>query len=298
MYTNTGYLTLTDRELEEINLPLRVNCCGVYRLISRPAVSTLRPEGRPDYQLLYIASGQAFFTLPEGKIKVPAGNMVLYAPRSFQQYAYYLEDQPEVYWVHFTGALAKELLEEAGFSKGSVLHTGISPSYSERFLSIIRELQVPRPCHRELSALYLQELFLLLKRQRKEAGLKKSEMQKEMDELIHFFHENLSSSIHIGECAKALHMSTSWLIRSFRQYTGLSPGQYLTSIRIKKAGELLESTSLRLGEIGAIIGYDNPLYFSRIFKKQTGLSPSEYRKAAKRLPDSSFSFAHDRSFPY
>ena len=62
---------------------------------------------------------------------------------------------------------------------------------------------------------------------------------------------------------------------------GKPPRKYLTSIRVKKARELLESTDYGVGEIGNIVGYDNPLYFSRIFKKQTGISPAEYRKAAR-----------------
>ena len=59
---------------------------------------------------------------------------------------------------------------------------------------------------------------------------------------------------------------------------GVPPCKYLTSIRINKAKELLESTDCPVSEIGSIIGYENPLYFSRIFKKQTGLSPAAYRK--------------------
>jgi AraC-like DNA-binding protein len=85
----------------------------------------------------------------------------------------------------------------------------------------------------------------------------------------------------VEEYAKMLHMSTCWFIRSFKQYAGMPPGKYITSIRINKAKELLESTDYTVGEVGTIIGYDNPLYFSRIFKKQTGLCPAEYRKAAR-----------------
>ena len=54
--------------------------------------------------------------------------------------------------------------------------------------------------------------------------------------------------------------------------------QYLTSVRIRRARELLETTDYTVSEIGALVGYDNPLYFSRIFKKQTGVSPAGYRK--------------------
>lgn len=280
MYTNTGYMDLKDEELENLNLPLRVNCSGLYRPISRPSMTTFRPFGRPDHQIIYIASGKAWFKFTDNLEEVPSGSMVYLKPLEYQEYTYYLKDKPEACWVHFTGFLADSLLEYAGFKENKILHTGISSKYQELFLSMIRELQLPRPCQEELSTLYLRELFLLLKRQKLEGSFQKSEIQKEMEAAVHFFHENYTSDIVIEDYARKLHMSTCWFIRCFRQYTGMPPRKYLTAIRIRKAVELLESTHCKAGEIGAIVGYENPLYFSRIFKSQTGLSPSQYRKAA------------------
>ena len=54
--------------------------------------------------------------------------------------------------------------------------------------------------------------------------------------------------------------------------------QYLLERRMANAQMLLETTSYNITEISALVGYDNPLYFSRVFKKQKGISPSEYRK--------------------
>ncbi|MGC6176765.1 helix-turn-helix domain-containing protein [Lacrimispora sp. 38-1] len=281
MYTNTGYMNLTEDELENTKIPLRVNSCGVYRLVSLPVMSTFRPLGRSDYQLLYIAAGKAFFTIDGIATEVSEGSMVLYLPHTPQQYAYYINDKPEVYWLHFTGSEAASLTREAGFTEKQVLYTGISSKYQELFLSVIREVQLTRPSYEELSALYLKQLFLLLKRIREEGGFQKTEIQKEMEKAVRFFHENLAKNIQVEAYARQLHMSTCWFIRSFREYAGMPPGRYLTDIRIRKAKELLESTDYSIGEIGGIIGYENPLYFSRIFKKTAGVSPAEYRKAAR-----------------
>ena len=61
--------------------------------------------------------------------------------------------------------------------------------------------------------------------------------------------------------------------------------QYILSIRISNAESLLEATEYNMTEISNIVGYENPLYFSRIFKKMKGLSPSEYRKRIKEKTD-------------
>ncbi len=281
IYTNTAYMNLSDNELENYEIPLRVNCCGVYRLISLPSMSTYRAAGRSDYQILYVASGNAVFTLESGEIKVPAGSMVLYTPHQTQKYIYYLEDKPEVYWIHFTGNEVKELLQRVGFIDSPVLYTGISSRYQELFSNMIREIQLPRPCSEELSALYLKELFYLIQRQIAEGSQNKRSIHREMEKAVSYFHENFTRSIQIETYAEEHHMSTCWFIRSFKQYVGMPPGQYLTSIRISKAKELLESTGYSVSEIGSIVGYENPLYFSRIFKKQTGSSPTEYQKGLK-----------------
>lgn len=83
---------------------------------------------------------------------------------------------------------------------------------------------------------------------------------------------------HLEPYAAAHNLSEGWFIQNFKQYTNSTPAQYLLSLRIHNAKVLLESTNYNVTEISNIIGYENPLYFSRIFKKQTGFSPSEYRK--------------------
>ena len=66
-----------------------------------------------------------------------------------------------------------------------------------------------------------------------------------------------------------------------KKSTGTTPMQFITSIRITNAQMLLETTNYAVNEIARIVGYDNPLYFSRLFHKLKGCSPSEYRKLLK-----------------
>ena len=93
-----------------------------------------------------------------------------------------------------------------------------------------------------------------------------------------YFFEHYSEDINISEFAQSRHMSVSWFIRNFKEYTNVTPTQYILSLRISNAQTLLETTNYNVTEIAEIVGYDNPLYFSRIFKKQSGMSPSEFRK--------------------
>ena len=95
------------------------------------------------------------------------------------------------------------------------------------------------------------------------------------------FNENYNRDINIEEYAVSRGMSVSWFIRNFKKFTGTTPMQFITSIRITNSQMLLETTNYAVNEIARIVGYDNPLYFSRLFHKQKGCSPSEYRKLLK-----------------
>ena len=82
----------------------------------------------------------------------------------------------------------------------------------------------------------------------------------------------------IKELAEKYHMTYNWFIRCFKDFTGSSPQAYLNDMRIEKAKDLLNNKSFQIAEIAELVGYSDPLYFSRIFKKKNGCSPNEYKK--------------------
>ena len=204
--------------------------------------------------------------------------MVLYGPGEPQHYYYYAEDAPEVCWIHFSGTEASDILDKIGFSAAHILDCGIQRSYAEFFRQIVQELQLKRPCFQECLYLSLRRLFVEIHRNILELLQVSHLNQKEMEDTIHYFNEAFSQEISIEEYAKNQHMSVCWFIRCFKRYMGMTPLQYITSIRINKAKDLLKNTDFTIQEIGSLVGYENPLYFSRIFRKQTGRSPSCYRK--------------------
>lgn len=260
--------------------PLFVGSCGTYHLYTKPLLPTHRPRGRLDYQILYIASGKAHFYFHGVEEIVPAGNMVLYRPKEEQRYYYYGEDQTEVYWVHFTGNNVTNILRKYGIEDHvHVIHTGTSMEYKRLFLAMIQEMKLCKENYEELLVHYLYELLIMLHRLiLRKPRIQNLMLSSEMNTAVQYFHANYNKKISIEEYAASQHMSVSWFIRNFKEYTNVTPAQYILSLRISNAQTLLETTSCNVSEIADIIGYDNPLYFSRIFKKQCGMSPSEFRK--------------------
>ena len=85
----------------------------------------------------------------------------------------------------------------------------------------------------------------------------------------------------LQDVAGEVGMSQSHFSTVFAQETGITFTQYLTGLRIGKAKELLAATDMRSSEIALAVGYNDAHYFSYLFKKQTGVTPSEYRKSNK-----------------
>ncbi len=280
MYTNNAYLNNSTLDIKDKSKPLIVTSCGTYHLYTRPKLPTWRPRGRRDFQLLYIASGKAHFHFDGKEQIVTAGHMVLYRPKEPQKYEYYGEDQTEVYWVHFTGGNVTNILRSYGITDDKkVFYCGSGLDYKNLFRSMINELQMCKENYAEMLEMYLRQIFIMLKRYFTDSlKTDNAHVIEEIDKATLYFNEHYSEEISIEEYAQNNHFSVSWFIRNFKHCTGSTPMQYILSKRIYNAEILLHDSTYNVTEIAEIVGYENPLYFSRIFKKVKGLSPSEYRK--------------------
>lgn len=279
MYINSGYLNNSRKDFKDNSTPLVVGSCGTYRLKTRPKLPTYWQKGRRDYQILYVANGKTHFWFDGRKEIVSAGYMVLYKPEEIQKYVYYLEDNPEVFWIHFTGSDVKNILAYHGISLDEhVFYCGVLPDYKALFRKIIQELQLCRYGYEDYIASLFNDILLLVDRQQHEQKKATGNVQEQIERAAAYFNENYNTKISIDDYAESLHISTNWFIHNFKQYTGMSPAQYILSLRMVKAQSLLERTTYNIKEISEIVGYENPLYFSRVFKKEIGKSPAQYRK--------------------
>lgn len=278
MYRNVAIIDKLNPDLKDLSVPLRINNCGFYRIHDGQEVRTTYPKGRNDYQLIYIAAGKGNFKFQDKNIVVDKGNMVLYRPGEQQIYKYSPTDKVEVYWVHFTGSQVEDFLLNCNLPKGkNVFYTGTSSDFQWLYNQMIRELQLRRNNYDELLQILLRHLLLITNRsiQEQEKGIQN--LFNEIESAIHFFNKNYNKPITIEQYAKEHFISTNRFIQNFKNVAGVTPQQYIIQLRISVAKELLVSSDKNIKEIAFEIGYNNALYFSRLFRKTVGLSPSDYR---------------------
>ena len=99
-----------------------------------------------------------------------------------------------------------------------------------------------------------------------------------MDDALRYIHDNYChDDISLNTAARAINVSSNYLSTIFSQKVGDSFIEYLTKKRMQRAKQLLRETDKRSGEIALAVGYKDPRYFSYVFKRTQGCTPSEYR---------------------
>lgn len=99
--------------------------------------------------------------------------------------------------------------------------------------------------------------------------------------MIEYIHENYQTEMYLDTLADYMHLNKTYLCQLFKKEVGMTYVAYLTQYRVEQAKKLLRETSISLAEISENVGYVDPAYFSRIFKKQTEMSPNQYRQTYK-----------------
>lgn len=97
-------------------------------------------------------------------------------------------------------------------------------------------------------------------------------------EVKQYVKEHLADDLNVTRIAEIMHFNPQYLTRTFKAETGCSILEYITRERIEAAKKLLVETAIPVKEIAAMAGYPDYAYFTRVFKKETGISPKQYRK--------------------
>ena len=98
---------------------------------------------------------------------------------------------------------------------------------------------------------------------------------------VQYINTNYSSPLTLEEMARIVCLSADYLSKIFKQETGTTFSRYLNDVRIARAKELIRQSRLRLTDISSMVGYDDQSYFTKVFTKTVGVSPSEYRKNSR-----------------
>ena len=251
--------------------PLVVNSCGLHK---DRKLTVVREKGRQDYHLIYVKEGELYVEYEGGKYNVSKGGFVIYAPNQRQYYS--SRESCERYWIHFAGTDVQRLLTEWGFSSG-VYEADENRTVYEVFSELVHQRIIPSERSEIKSRTILQLLFMRLY----EGYVNSPYVISEISALVQQINSNPASQIKVEEYIAKSGLGKDRFMHLFREGVGKPLHRYITETRLKEAKRLLKYSSLSISQISYSVGYDDPLYFSRLFKKYYYVSPKQVREKSK-----------------
>lgn len=206
------------------------------------------------------------------KISVQEGSFLIIPPGSYILKA---DDPAGVHKKHMaiSGNLCLQHLLSLGFDKPVILEDLHDPIFDMEFSDIFRMAEKHDPEYIfDYSAKCLKIMLLLADK------IRSRDLPRTFVKAKSFIECNFANKIQLDDICRHAGCSKTTLQHQFRDIMSLSPMRYLTEVRMKYALELLEKEELSIKMISEMCGYDNPLYFSNVFKEIQGLYPREYRK--------------------
>ncbi|MDO4619070.1 MAG: AraC family transcriptional regulator [Lachnospiraceae bacterium] len=245
------------------------------------------PGIRDHFLIHYISSGKGCYRVGGTVYELTAGDVFLAYPKTEISYQADPKD-PWIYeWVGFSGSDARGLIRETDFRKETPVLRQIT--FGKELEKRLERINAAFGHRVENAARMTGELYLLLALLIKEADepeSARSSAAETVQRAAAYIDQNYSYPISVEEIASYAGVSRSTLFRAFSAETGASPKEYLDNYRIRRAAELLRRSQLTVSAIGMSVGYDNGLYFSKVFHKLMGETPSDYRRRKQNAKES------------
>lgn len=264
-----------DNNIESKTSFLCINVAGYGELTTFKMERT-----REDFYIMYPVIGSFEAQIDGKRETVDAGDVLIIYEKELQRYAKYTDGNFRYYWVHFTGYAAKHLLTTCGFSKSGIYKVGVNEKIIRHFknmFSCFYGKPVDGTYLEVYAAAYLMEILASMKEGLESFLGKSTGAEQKVYDSAKYINTNYSYDLTVGELASAQGMCTGYYRKMFAKYLGVSPSEYLIRLRLQNAELSLIQSNMSITEIAASVGYSDPLYFSRLFKKHYLMSPTEYR---------------------
>lgn len=269
----------SEEHIDQTDFPqtrhIQVNSCGSERVL-KTDYTILRSKGRKDFHFLYLRSGWLHGEIDHLPFRLEKGQCIVFLPGVPQMYTFSKEGDPVSLYLHFTGDAAAQEMEFVQQNGTGIYTISETTAFENLMLRLNRVHNLRTPLYiPEENSLLLQLIALLAKDSLPPSDAGRDDIWRAMEYLqIH-----MQEELDLEEYAEQLHLSYSRFSHLFSATAGVSPHQYLLKLRLERARDLLKDSSMNICQISETVGFSDPYYFSRIFKKKFSVSPREFRKS-------------------
>ena len=243
----------------------------------------VQKEQGVDYaMLIYCTDGKGLYHIYDKTYQVEKNQYIIIPPHIPYSFEADVNDPWTIYWIHFRGKLIESFLS-SNLSPQVILSDERSrlqvrirlfeEAYNSFAMGYIKEYL----SYSSLCLYTLLSTFIFQKQFRHIGAPNHHELSFSM-RVIHYLQEHVETNLTLQDLAKFFKYSESHFSSLFQKETGTSPIHYFTCLKIQKACQYIELTDMKLNEIAMRLGFEEQAYFSRVFTKVTGITPSAYRK--------------------
>jgi AraC family transcriptional regulator, arabinose operon regulatory protein len=236
-----------------------------------------RTAGSPQYILIHCVKGKGWYSVFDKKFTINSNDFFIIPANVEHNYGADITDPWSIYWVHFTGKLAKFYYDLLTPSQDYAPQRAIvNTTRSFLFEDIIQHMEL---MNNNENIIYSNSYLYAFLSSFQASEMKKSTNDNDViQQCITFMKQNLDKNLYLEDLTKVVDMSPSHLSSEFKKRMKYSPMQLFTSLKIQKACQMIMEKKHSVKSIAYSLGYEDQYHFSRVFKNVMGVSPKNFKK--------------------
>lgn len=240
----------------------------------------MRARGCPEAIFIFCAAGEGWCEIAGKRHEVSRNELLVIPAGTPHVYGADQKTPWTIHWFHAVGSNVPVYLERLGVTRERpVVPLGGDVQLLAMFEDVMEGLEHGFTLtHLIYAAHSLSHLMGLILRHKEEFGYGEADAQERVAKCIEFMKGHLREPLKVATLAALMNLSRSHFTATFRRVTGYAPLSYLNHLRMQRAVQLLSTTNLSIKQISEQLGFADPLYFSRAFRKMHSLSPSGHRR--------------------
>jgi AraC-like DNA-binding protein len=242
-----------------------------------------RTRGADQAIFIYCVRGAGWCDVAGERHAIQAGEVLVIPPETPHAYGADEKWPWTIHWFHAQGTLVAEYLAELNVSPASpLIFLGDDPQWLALFEEVLGATEHGYTQKQLLHASHaLAHLLAVMVRHRHENWREEPDAPQKIAQTIAYMKQHLDQTLQLDALAALARLSRSRYTALFKAQTGYAPIDYFNRLRMHRACQLLDTTELSVKAIAARLGYEDPLYFSRMFRLVNDASPMEYRRLRK-----------------
>lgn len=224
------------------------------------------------FLFIYVADGSLSVETRGYQVRAQKDQIVLLD--CHYPHKYYCEHEADILWIHFNGNNSQAYADYL-YEKNGILFAGEHIPPLKSYFSAVLASSHTAVSDEHRTALHIMRILCGLAAPASPQPLGHHLLEPAIAHMREHYPEELSLETLSALCG----LSVSHFIRMFRKYMECTPHQYLLSFRLRRAKQLLLSTSDSIDEISAACGFNSASHFARAFRRQEGITPTEFRNA-------------------